>query len=250
MDLIRLAFSNKYNTRELDYKETIQSKEEDYLNFDKFKVRILDGRIDYLHRIIEQVSFKGRILEIGAGSSWFSCELSKLKDVTEVYCLDFSERMMLDIVPQMCDFLKADTSKIVRVVGDFYNLDFAEGYFDMVVVDAALHHAEDLVGLLNGVFRVLNKEGVLVAIREPIVPLFRQGSRDSFGKHERELGVTEKIYDKIEWKTYFDEAGFNLKFLSIIPNSNFKQSLMCMRPFAFFNGYLFAHYVFVANKSL
>ncbi|HLD11237.1 MAG TPA: class I SAM-dependent methyltransferase [Candidatus Nanoarchaeia archaeon] len=248
--IVKLNLSSKYNKKELEYRENIQQKEEEYDTFEKWCVRLQDGRVDYLKKIIKKLEFSGKILEIGAGSSWFSCQLSKLDSVEQVYCLDFSEKLMIEIVPKVMDLFKANKNKMKRIVGDFYNLDFPEASFDMVVVDAALHHIDDMNTALKEIKKVLKKDGRLVAIREPIIPLFRPSSRKNFGLHERSLGVTEKIYTKSEWTNFFEKSGFSIKFLSIIPEYNLKYKLINLFPFSYLNGYLFAHYIFLANKKL
>src|SRR3989344_3075731 len=215
--IVKLNLSSKYNKKELEYRENIQQKEEEYDTFEKWCVRLQDGRVDYLKKIIKKLEFSGKIIEI---------------------------------VPKVMDLFKANKNKMKRIVGDFYNLDFPEASFDMVVVDAALHHIDDMNTALKEIKKVLKKDGRLVAIREPIIPLFRPSSRKNFGLHERSLGVTEKIYTKSEWTNFFEKSGFSIKFLSIIPEYNLKYKLINLFPFSYLNGYLFAHYIFLANKKL
>ena len=45
------------------------------------------------------IEFRGRILEIGAGTAWFSAELSKLPKVVEVLATDFSSKLLKEKAP-------------------------------------------------------------------------------------------------------------------------------------------------------
>lgn len=249
-DVLVLERSLKSNKSELKYREEIQQTEEDFNSFEKWIARVNDGRIDYLKEIMKKVKFEGEILEIGAGSTWFGSELSKLEAVKKVYCLDLSEKIIREIAPKVREYLKADDSKIVPVVGDFYNLDFKEKSFDMVVVDAALHHIEDMDHVLNEIKKVLKDEGMVVAIREPVLPKLRKGARKKFGAHERSLGVTENIFTKEEWVAFFSKNGFELSFIPLIPKYNLKYKIIGVPPFKYLNGLLFGHYVFVIRKKL
>src|SRR5882672_1162498 len=82
------------------------------------------------------LEFRGRILEIGAGSAWFSAELSKLPRVVEVVTTDCSPKPLRDQAPKMFKLLKANEAKITRMTADFYRLDFQNDHFDFVVCSA------------------------------------------------------------------------------------------------------------------
>ncbi len=55
-----------------------------------------------------------------------------------------------------------DQPRFVYVAGDFYNLPFASGLFDVVTMVRALHHAADAPQVLRGVARILAPDGTLV----------------------------------------------------------------------------------------
>ncbi len=248
-DLITCELSPLSNKDELHYREDVQQTEAIYDNFDKWKKKIGDGRLDYVHEIMKMVKFEGKILELGAGSSWFSCELSKLDRVKELYCLDFSEKILKEITPKVMDFLNADKGKMKRVVGDFYSLKFPDRMFDMVVVDAALHHIGSMDIVMKEIKRVMKDDGKVVAIREPIIPKMRPGSKETFGAHERSLGLIENIYTKEEWKGFFERNGLKLSFMPVIPEYSFAHKAIKYTPLRLLNGYLFAHYVLIATKT-
>jgi len=249
----RLLYSRmtpKINRQEMDYRSLVQPTEEAYSNISKIIKRINDGRQAIVIELLKNgIKPRGKILELGAGSCWLSSSLSKLNDVEQVYALDFSEFLLTKIAPEVMKYIGADEKKIVRVVGDFNQLEFDDSFFDFVFFDATLHHVTDLDNVLAEVRRVLKPEGMLIAIREPVVPIFRPWTKWSFGKHERRYGVTENIYYISQWRRFFEHNGFMVKFIPFLPPKKWLYRLVAKRPFSLLNGWLFAHYIFVATKN-
>ena len=207
------------NVSELTYREKIQPREKDFdlpkkwirnMRREKLKIPlILEGR---------GVKFAGSILEIGAGSCWFSSMLSKFPEVEEIYALDFSERILTRIAPAMMDHLGANAGKIVRVKGSFYSLVSLGKQFDFVVCDETLHHADHPIKLLREINGVLKRDGCIVFIREPIapnLPIFKYVSKRVFGREEKKYGVTENIYTVNEWRELFSKGGFDVTIHSL-----------------------------------
>lgn len=241
--------SEKANLEELYYRNNIESKDPRTDSWGKWVKKIRDGRLSYVRFLKRTIHcLKGQGLELGAGSCWFSSEVSKIKEVKKIYCVDFSEYLLQKIAPKIMKFLDAKTEKITRVIGDFNSLRFEDNTFDFILVDAALHHATDLTSMLREARRVLKKRGCLIAIREPIVPLFRPWTRSKFGLEDKKFGITENIYSMKEWRQYFQDAGFKLELIPFIPKRNFKYKLISMIPFKWLNGLIFTHYIFKAKK--
>ncbi len=252
--------TDKANLDELNYKEKHYAKDPRVDSWEKHVTTINDGRLEYAKVLVDMgLPIRGIGIELGSGTSWLTSEISKNKAVKKIYCLDFSEHILKKVVPKIIDYFGGDCSKIIRMVGDFNRLDFKDNYFDFILVDAALHHANDLVFMLKESNRVLKKGGVLVAIREPITPKLRPWAKREFGKCDREQGATENMYSKEEWIDYFEKAGFKLEMIPYIPVrtiasrksglKRFLANLMGMVPFKWLNGYLFSHYILVARKA-
>lgn len=211
--LIRHAFTEYFNKDEHDYREMIQPKETNFDNMSKYIARINDGRQKILPRLYKEVEFKGKILELGAGSCWFTSCLSRLRLVDQIYCLDFSEFLLENIAPHIMEYLKADINKITRIIGDFNRLYFDDGEFDYIVFDASLHHVpvNDIDRVLIEIYRVLKKNGKIVAIREPFSGIF--GIAKKRGRNERKYGVTENIFTKEEWRGMLERNNFICRFI-------------------------------------
>lgn len=240
------SFTDKSNRNELKYRNEEALNDERTNTIEKWKQRVMNGRLSIITQIKENgITFNGNILELGAGMCWFSSELSKINEVNEIYALEFSEVLLKEVAPHIMAFLNADTGKITRVVGDFYNLKFEKGKFDYVVFDAALHHVEHLDIILKQIENVLKKDGKIIAIREPVLPDWRKGERESFGKADKNHGVTEMIFTIDEWRKKFKDNGYNIDFISYRPTDKLLHKIIEYFPFSLFNKKLFGNYIFI-----
>ncbi len=239
--------TDKANLAEMNFRDK-QPEEEWKYNPEKTDAILSDGRLKYLPFLVRHgAKVHGKVIEIGAGMCWFSSEVSKLNEVNKVYALEFSEYMLKTIAPRFMQKLNAKTDKIIRIQGDFNALSFENSFFDFALVDATLHHATNLNHLLKEINRVLKPGGILIAIREPIVPSWRPWTKDTFGKEDRKRGITENIYSFSEWQDFFRNAGFKPRFIPFMPSAKPKQKLVSLlMPL---NRQLLGHYIFVARKS-
>lgn len=238
--------TNKANKQELFHRDKVQDKEQ----INAWKKRIMNGRLNIISQLKDKhVLFYGNILELGAGMCWFSSELSKLKTTKEIYALEFSKEILTKVAPSIMEFLNAKQEKITRVVGDFYKIPLKNNYFDFVVFDAALHHVVYLDDLLKEIDRVLKKDGKMIAIREPVLPVLRKFQRGSWGKEDKAAGITELIFTKNEWKKMFNDKGYDIQFISYAPTNKILHKLILYWPFSLLNNLLFGNYVFVIRKK-
>ena len=134
-DLKELNFVNSFKGRGDDYEKRWRSA--------------IIARTPIVAELDKDVEFAGNILEIGAGSCWFSAELSKIPRVQRIHALDFSERALKEVAPSIMRALNAQEHKITCIIGDYHNLPFDNKMFDFVVIDAALHHTNYLNILLK-----------------------------------------------------------------------------------------------------
>lgn len=212
---IEIPLSGKHNAKELSYREDIQAKKDNFEETKKWVKHNLDlGYFNKLRKI--GVNFKGNILELGAGHCWFSAEASKLKEVKKVYALEFSRFLIKEASLKVLHYLNAQKSKIIRVRGDFYDLSYFKKNkvdFDFIVFDAALHHADYPLRVLNEVNKILKKNGSVICIREPVIPIpfLKPIFQNRFGRDEKPFGVSENTYSLKEWNKIFSKAGFKLK---------------------------------------
>jgi SAM-dependent methyltransferase len=189
------------------------------------------------------MQFRGRILEIGAGSAWLGAELSKLPNVVEVVVTDYSPKLLKEQAPKVFKALKANTAKITRMPVDFHKLDFPTGYFDAVVCSSVLHQATNMVQLLREAKRVLKSGGRFVAIREPVWPLVKLKSRAKARARLAAAGVADPFYTLADYRELFLQAGFPMEAKEVNLARGFRYYVNQL-----VNGLTHARYAFVATK--
>lgn len=240
-------FSEHFNLAEVEYRRDSQLQEAEFDSLDKWYARIDDGRRRFIPFLRGRcgVKFSGRVLDLAAGSGWMSAEMSRMPEVKEVYTLDASETLLQEITPNIFSYLQAQEDKITRVVGDFHRLEFEDESFDLVTVDAGLHHAVNLDAVLAEVFRVLKPGGQHVAIRELVTPPLRFKRMSSTRKRLIAAGVTENMYPMKEWRVAFEKAGFTFRAWRV----NLKTNWLARLNEWLFNGLFHCRYVLLGIKQ-
>ena len=240
---------------ELEYRERQLSQDIDF-ELKKSMAKIHgDGRLKNLPNLRRiGIRFYGKVLELGAGSCWLSSQISKIRSVEAVYALDLSKSLLTRIAPLIMTELEAKTNKIRRISGDFHELPLKTDFFDVIVMDAALHHAVHPTQVLREVKRVLKAQGFFLAIREPVLPLWRSRQKNIIGAEERSQGVTENVWTLSEWKRIFARSGLKTKFGKATPTHSAKANKLIKKALRFLflpmlNKYLFGYYYFFAKKE-
>ncbi|MCU0276895.1 MAG: methyltransferase domain-containing protein [Acidobacteria bacterium] len=170
-----------------------------------------------------------------------------------VVALDFARNILGKLAPLVMERAGADAARVQRVVGDFSRLPFPEMTFDFVVMDAALHHAIRPDAVLMEIGRVLKDDGRFLAIREPVLPLWRRNLGNKIGVTERAQGVTENIFSKKEWRAFFAKAQLDVRFVPTRPTHR-PARWQRLKRLAWFllipwlNPCLFGYYYFLAKK--
>lgn len=189
------------------------------------------------------LDFRGRILEIGAGGAWMSAELSKLPKVVEITTTDHLPALLKQHAPKVFAILQANTAKIVRVPGDFHQLDFPANHFDFVVGSSVLHQADNIVQVLREAKRVLKPGGQFVAIREPVWPLVKVKSRAKMLEKLVATGINQRFHTLADYKEFFRQAALPLEVKRVNLARGFKYYLNEM-----VNGLTHARYAFIGSK--
>jgi len=253
--LERHPFSSQANDGELRYRNDIQLTEETYCDVETWSRRQEKNKVGIIRFLDDRHLVPGgEGLEIGAGTCWFSAELSKLDQVRTIHALDFSEALLTKVAPAIVERRGGDLSKIRFHLGDFHSLPFPDGSLDFVVVDAALHHTDDLETVLREASRVLRADGSLIAINEPGIPRFvtpvNRGHVVHHGDHERQFGVIENIYTEPQWRAAFERTGFRVSFLPYFGRrTTWRAKVVAWSPLVWFNGFAFWSKVIVATKA-
>ena len=219
-DYIELSLTEMDNQFEMEYRERIQPQEEKYNSAAKQIEQDSqfpdEKHLNFLRS--KGIEFHGSALDLGAGSTWFSCIVSKLPKVEQVVALDFSKYLLTSVAPEVMSRLEVSAGKVTRVRGSFYDLSYftdRKVSFNFVTFHCSLHHADDPVAALMEANKVIKPEGYLICLGEPVVPntAIKGISKALFGRHERKLGITEKCYTLHQWEAMFKKGGFTLEAL-------------------------------------
>lgn len=92
-----------------------------------------------------------------------------------------------------------------RVLGDMNALPFTDGFFDLVISSATLHHSPDLPGALSEVARVLCPGGRAVVVNEPV-----EGFAKRFGRGtpvDRNALIHEQVITLRQWRAAIAGSG-------------------------------------------
>jgi SAM-dependent methyltransferase len=189
----------------------------------------------------------GTVVELGAGSCWLAAALSRRPDVERVVSIEFSRRRLEALAPVAIAYLGAPPEKVERVLADFYNPGVEPGSADLVIMDAAFHHAPDPVRLARVAHALLRPGGRFVLHREPTLALLRR--RRDHGI-EGDHGDFEHEYDRWVYLRFLRRAGFAAhSYPAAVGVANWRARAYVKFPFTLANGIAFANYTYVGVKS-
>jgi 2-polyprenyl-3-methyl-5-hydroxy-6-metoxy-1,4-benzoquinol methylase len=107
-----------------------------------------------------------KLLDLGCGTGWLSATLSLNPNVGSIDALDSDVRNLNDMLPGVINILGGDGSKITPIRGLFQPILQAGGYYDVIVASSAVHHSDNLIGLLKELNRVIAKDGKVILVNE------------------------------------------------------------------------------------
>jgi len=179
---------------------------------------------------------RGSGIDIAAGVCWTTALLSRISVVEKIYALEISYHRLVKIAPAVFKLFHASTSKIIRVLGNFYSLKIPDESMDFCFMSQAFHHASEPHELLSELKRVLKPNGFILIIGEDPISDLRYVK--AFMKNLVKLGMsslgfktnaTKKIFPRIsdlfpvdkvtgdhhyhirDYRRIFREEGFELK---------------------------------------
>jgi SAM-dependent methyltransferase len=204
--------------------------------------------LDYLDYALARADIEpaGTVVELGAGSCWLSSALACFPAVERVIAIDFSRRRLTEIGPASLALLDAPAEKVERRVADFYNHGLEPDMADVVVLDAAFHHAADPARLSRICFDLLRRGGTVVLFREPtLTPTHRKRDHGIEAEH----GDFEHEYRRGEYVTFLRDAGFDARSIGVRWfHSGGWRRVLYHPPLTLLSGPLRGHYVYVGRK--
>ncbi len=231
------------------------------MNLDKefYRNEILHGKageytreiLAYTYAWLPKVAAKlGRdaklnVLDLGAGSCTTSLAISKMPFVGTITATDVSAERMKAMSQETSEFVGGELSKLSFREIDFNDpLPFGDNEFDLVVMDASLHHSRNIWVTLAEIRRVLVPGGIFVAQREAYTsPLTHWITfRRLLESPEVAAGVSENAYLVSQYDYYLRANGFIPEFLPVFESWKFRMLF-------FLNGILFSKYNIIARST-
>jgi len=168
-----------------------------------------DRILYFYERILPKVDFSGRILEIGAGTCWASALIKKKHSESLVVASDISP-YALEKGCRVASLL--DSSVDYRIACDAEHLPFSDGYFDVVLSNATIHHFLDPQKGICEMWRVLRKGGKCCSLGEVAAgALFKAILTSRFGpegRRAKSLEIEENVYSLRTWRRFFEACRF------------------------------------------
>jgi SAM-dependent methyltransferase len=187
----------------------------------------------------------GTVIELGAGSCWLSAALASLPTVDRAVGVEFSRHRLEDLAPVAIAALGAPPEKVTRRLADFNDPGLPDAEADLVVFDAAFHHAADRLHVAKVACRLLRPGGRVLLFREPTLALLQRtrdhGIEDAHGSFESE--DTRRGYLRT-----LREAGFADARAVPAAGSLRRRAFLLKPPWSWLNGIAFAEYAYVARR--
>ena len=240
------AFSEHADAAELEFRE----EHEPYDGLEVAEIFFRRKRVlDYLDYALARTGIEpaGVVVELGAGSCWLSAAISCLPPVERVVAVEFSERRLVSFAPVSLAMLDAPAHKLERRIADFYRHGLEPGSADLVVLDAAFHHASDPRRLAEVVFELTKPGCSALLLREPTLTVLTR-SRDH--GIEAAHGDFEHEYSRGQYVDFLAGAGFVAGSVGVrwFHASGFRRALY-RPPLTWLSGPLRGQYAYVGNKA-
>lgn len=129
------------------------------------------------------------ILDLGCGTGEFIHQILQRYDDMKIYGLDLSKEMLIVAEEKL-------KGKAELIQGDSQYLPYEDETMDMIICNDSFHHYPEPLEVINEIYRVLKKHGILV-IGDCYQPFITRWMMNLFMQFSKEGDV--KIYSKKEF---------------------------------------------------
>jgi SAM-dependent methyltransferase len=188
----------------------------------------------------------GTVVELGAGSAWLSAALARSPLVERAIAIDFSRDRLVNRAPVAMAILGAPAEKVERVIADFYDPGVPDGSVDLVVMDAAFHHASEPQLLASKIAALLKPGGHVMLFREPTLSLVRRRRERTA---EDDHGDFEHGYDWWDYLGFLRRAGLEARKVPATHSFTARRDRLRLRPpLSWLNGTLWSMFTYIGRK--
>jgi len=239
------AFSDLADAAELRFRDEIEPEVRGDEVVPWMRSKELPGKLDHVLRHVG-LRPRGTVVELGAGTCWLSATLARDPGVERVIAVEFSRHRLERLAPVAIAAVGAPAAKIERRRADFNAPGLPDCCGDLVVTDAAFHHAADPDHLAAVAYRLLRPGGTILLFREPTLALLRrtrdhglEGRHGSFEHEDTARGYERRLR----------AAGFDDVRRIAAPGATGRRGRMLLRPpLSWLNGIAFAEYAYVGRR--
>jgi ubiquinone/menaquinone biosynthesis C-methylase UbiE len=159
-----------------------------------------DGHGDVVRQVIDKMDIRPgqQILDLGCGNGWATRILGQAAPGTGAVGVDASKEMIA-----RAESLHSYTIRARYEVGTFETLNLPDGRFDRIFSMEALYYAVDLAKTLTEMLRVLKSGGTA----DVVLDFYWEA--ESTHVWSEAMGLAMNLLSEAEWKTAFEEAGFD-----------------------------------------
>lgn len=201
-----------------------------------------------LEHVLEGASLEphGTVVELGAGTCWLSAALARYPRVRQATGIEFSRHRLTELAPTAIAALAAPPEKVHRRLADFNAPGLPDEAADLVVTDAAFHHASDPAHLARIARRLLRPGGMVLLFREPTLALLRRARDHGL---EGEHGTFEHEYSARGYERCLRDAGFEaVRRVPARGAVGVRGRLLARAPLSWLNGIAFAEYAYLGRR--
>jgi ubiquinone/menaquinone biosynthesis C-methylase UbiE len=144
-----------------------------------------------------------KLLDLGADICWSTHKFAQLG--CQCVALDINHHLPVSDV-----YIYRNNVYFERILADMSELHFDDESFDIVVTVTSIHHTPDLSKTFKEIARVLNPNGKLVLINEPLRGIFKA---EEFGNElEKKFALNDQWYTAHQYYTAAKKVGLKLFF--------------------------------------
>ena len=152
------------------------------------------------------------VLDLGAGNCWSSHFMAERGCTVVAFDYNLSSLQGLRAGKKLIEEGKSPFFHIVG--GDWNNVPFKPGTFDVIFSFQSLHHSIDLENLLSILYILLKRKGRLISVGDPTMPFYVINTRGYANKRQAiqmQGGIYDNYYSVMKYLTAYRRAGFSVE---------------------------------------